>query len=102
MDIKKAKVKIVNIRAATERVHILGFASLYLPDNFIHNFFVHPDFLKRGVGHLLLDASIVQMNTPVRLKCLSENHNVMKFYEKNGWKKVVEEERLREKYWVMA
>lgn len=89
MDIKKARVKIVNIRAATERDypdlriiylesrrrtfhwaetekmtlddfdrdtvdeyillaeednHILGFASLYLPDNFIHNLFVTPIF----------------------------------------------------------
>ncbi|WP_420916505.1 GNAT family N-acetyltransferase [Paenibacillus thiaminolyticus] len=147
MDIKKARVKIVNIRAATERDypdlrmiylesrtrtfhwaetekmniddfdrdtvdeyillaeednHILGFASLYLPDNFIHNLFVHPDFLGKGIGGMLLDASIAQMNPPVRLKCVSENHNAMKFYEKNGWKKVVEEGKPGEKYWVMA
>ncbi|WGU97547.1 GNAT family N-acetyltransferase [Paenibacillus dendritiformis] len=73
-----------------------------MPGNFIHNLFVHPDFLGRGIGHLLLDASIAQMNPPVRLKCVSENHNAMKFYEKKGWKKVMEEEKMGEKYWVMV
>jgi hypothetical protein len=43
-----------------------------------------------------------QMNPPVRLKCVFENHNAMKFYEKNGWKKVVEEGKLGEKYWVLV
>lgn len=47
---------------AEEDNHILGFASLYLPDNFIHNLFVHPDFFCKGIGGLLLDASIAQMN----------------------------------------
>ncbi|MBS4201680.1 GNAT family N-acetyltransferase [Bacillus sp. FJAT-49732] len=80
---------------------ILGFASLYLPDNFIHNLFVHPDFLGKGVGGRLLNASIEKMNRPLKLKCVSKNQKAMKFYERNGWKKVVEEGDPNEKYWVM-
>ncbi|MFB0840590.1 GNAT family N-acetyltransferase [Paenibacillus oleatilyticus] len=86
---------------AEEDNHILGFASLYLPDNFIHNLFVHPDFFGKGVGGLLLDASIEKMNKPLRLKCVSDNQKAMKFYENKGWKKVVEEGHSGEKYWVM-
>lgn len=86
---------------AEEDHHILGFASLYLPDNFIHNLFVHPDFLGKGVGGLLLNASIEKMNKPLRLKCVSKNQKAMKFYENKGWKKVVEEGKPEEKYWVM-
>ena len=86
---------------AEEESHILGFASLYLPDNFIHNLFVHPDFSGQGVGAQLLNASIEKMNNPIRLKCVSDNQKAMKFYEKNGWKKVVEEGKPGEKYWVM-
>jgi len=86
---------------AEEDNRILGFASLYLPDNFIHNLFVHPDFFGKSVGGLLLHASIEKMNKPIRLKCVSENHAAMKFYEHKGWKKIVEEGNSAEKYWVM-
>ncbi|CAH0121110.1 hypothetical protein PAE9249_03636 [Paenibacillus sp. CECT 9249] len=86
---------------AEEDRQIIGFASLYLPDNFIHNLFVHPDFLGKGAGSLLLRASVEKMKTPIRLKCVSENQKAMKFYEKNGWKKVIEEGKPGEKYWVM-
>lgn len=85
-----------------ENNHILGFASLYLPENFIHNLFVHPDFFGKGVGGALLDASIEKMNKPLRLKCVSENNKAMKFYESKGWKKVVEEGDPKERYWVMV
>ncbi|OPA78689.1 GNAT family N-acetyltransferase [Paenibacillus selenitireducens] len=86
---------------AEEDNQILGFASLYLPDNFIHNLFVHPDFSGKGVGGQLLNASIEKMNKPLRLKCVSENHKAMKFYKNKGWRKVVEEGNPGEKYWVM-
>lgn len=86
---------------AEEDNRILGFASLYLPDNFIHNLFVHPDFFGMSVGGLLLHASIEKMNKPIRLKCISENHAAIKFYEHKGWKKIVEEGNPSEKYWVM-
>jgi GNAT superfamily N-acetyltransferase len=87
---------------AEEDSQILGFASLYLPDNFIHNLFIHPDFSGKGVGGQLLHASIAKMNKPIRLKCVSENQKAMRFYENNGWKKVVEEGKPGEKYWVMV
>jgi len=89
------------IIVAEENNHILGFASLYLPDNFIHNLFVHPDFLGKGVGLQLLKASIEKMNRPLKLKCVSKNQKAMKFYERNGWKKVVEEGNPNNRYWVM-
>ncbi|MBP1989503.1 GNAT family N-acetyltransferase [Paenibacillus eucommiae] len=87
---------------AEEDAEILGFASFYLPDNFIHNLFVRPDFSGKGVGGQLVTASIEKMNKPIRLKCVSENQKAMKFYENNGWKKVVEEGNSEEKYWVMV
>ncbi|MGZ7442992.1 GNAT family N-acetyltransferase [Paenibacillus sp. TH7-28] len=86
---------------AEEDSHILGFASLYLPENFIHNLFVHPDFFGRGVGEQLLHTALTNLGRPVRLKCVSANHKAMKFYEKHGWKKIVEEGPSIEKYWVM-
>ncbi|MGG4108090.1 GNAT family N-acetyltransferase [Paenibacillus lautus] len=86
---------------AEQDSQITGFASLYLPDNFIHHLFVHPDFFGKGVRVQLVNAAIEKMNKPVRLKCVSENQKAMCFYENNGWKKVVEEGEPGEKYWVM-
>ncbi|WP_144526393.1 GNAT family N-acetyltransferase, partial [Bacillus pumilus] len=77
------------ILLAEENSRILGFASLYLPENFIHNLFVHPDFSGKGVGTQLVNHAIEKMGKPVRLKCVSENHKALGFYEKSGWKKVV-------------
>lgn len=87
---------------AEENFEILGFASLHLPDNFIHNLFVHPDFSGKGIGRQLINASIKKMNKPIELKCVSENKKAMEFYEHNGWKKIVEEGNPNEKYWVMV
>ncbi|MBM0066846.1 GNAT family N-acetyltransferase [Alkalicoccobacillus gibsonii] len=86
---------------AEENSRILGFVSLYLPDNFIHLLFVHPNFSGKGVGAQLINASIEKMNKPLRLKCVTENQKALDFYENNGWKKVVEEGNPGEKYWVM-
>ncbi|WP_130609065.1 GNAT family N-acetyltransferase [Cohnella abietis] len=91
-----------HILLAEEDSRILGFASVYLPEDFIHHLFVHPDFAGKGVGGQLLKASIEKMNKPIKLKCVSENHKAMKFYENNGWKKVVEEGKSEERYWVMV
>ncbi|WP_232696956.1 GNAT family N-acetyltransferase [Brevibacillus daliensis] len=82
---------------------IMGFTSLYLPENFIHLLFVLPDCSGKGVGRKLLHAASEKMSKPLRLKCVSQNQLALKFYENNGWKKVVEEGSPgEEKYWVMV
>src|SRR5690242_16817840 len=88
-------------KALVANNHILGFASLYLPENYIHNLFVYPDFSGKGAGGELLNASIEKMNKPLRLNCVSENKKAIKFYGNKGWKKVVEKGEPGERYWVM-
>lgn len=62
------------IIVAVENDHVLGFTSLYVPNRFIHNLFVHPDAAGKGVGDQLL---------------------------KRGWKAVVEDGEPGSKYWVL-
>lgn len=82
---------------------IMGFMSLYLPDHFIHNLFVHPECSGNGAGGQLLKAAAETMGRPMKLKCVSKNEKALKFYERNGWKKLVEEGAPgEEKYWVMV
>lgn len=89
------------IIVAVENDHVLGFASLYVPNRFIHNLFVHPDAAGKGIGDQLLKRAITELGTPVTLKCVSENHKALSFYKKRGWKAVVEEGEPGSKYWVL-
>lgn len=89
------------ILLAEENAHILGFASLYVPNRFIHNLFVHPTAIGKGVGNLLLKRAVAELGTPVTLKCVSENQIALNFYKKRGWKAVVEEGEPGAKYWVL-
>ncbi|GGG64627.1 GNAT family N-acetyltransferase [Paenibacillus radicis (ex Gao et al. 2016)] len=90
------------IIVAEDNSRIVGFSSLYLPENFIHNLFVHPSYTSKGVGGKLLHHALETMNKPIRLKCISENDRALKFYDNNGGKKVVEEGNPGEKYWVVV
>ncbi|MDR9855999.1 GNAT family N-acetyltransferase [Paenibacillus sp. VCA1] len=90
------------ILLAEAESRIVGFASLYLPEDFIHLLFVDPGFSGIGAGSKLLQAAVEKMNKPLTLKCVSANHKALKFYEKNGWKKVVEEAGPSGKYWLMS
>lgn len=81
---------------------ILGFISLYVPDRFIHLLFVHPDGAGQGAGDLLLKHAVEVLGTPVTLKCVSENHKALSFYQKRGWKAVVEEGEPGAEYWVLV
>lgn len=64
---------------------LAGFISIWMPDNFIHHLFVHPNFKKKGIGKALLNAGIAQLNGPASLKCLKQNKNAVSFYQANGW-----------------
>ncbi|WP_426334856.1 N-acetyltransferase family protein [Paenibacillus silvae] len=89
------------ILLAEEDGQVLGFASLYVPDRFIHNLFVDPTAAGKGAGKLLLQQSVEELGTPVTLKCVSDNHKALGFYKKQGWQPVVEEGEPGARYWVM-
>ncbi|MCF0054342.1 GNAT family N-acetyltransferase [Dyadobacter sp. CY356] len=63
----------------------IGFIAWWLPDNFIHSLFIHPDFIGHGVGKSLLKACLARTGRPATLKCLQANKNALKFYASQGW-----------------
>lgn len=64
---------------------IVGFVSIWEPEDFIHHLFILPEFSGRGFGSQLLVACMANMNQPAKLKCASQNINALKFYRSKGW-----------------
>lgn len=71
--------------------NILGFASIWEPDSFVHNLFVHPSATRRGVGKALLTSCAKYFSKPPTLKCVKANVNAVRFYKALGWRVVQEE-----------
>ncbi|WP_320822203.1 GNAT family N-acetyltransferase [Reinekea sp.] len=64
---------------------IVGFISVWLPENFIHHLFVLPHFKRQGYGTALLASGLQTLGRPAWLKCVAENQTALDFYQINGW-----------------
>ena len=73
------------ILVAVHQGDIVGFASIWEPDNFLHNLFVHPLFLRRGVGKILLKRCDKYFSDAPILKCIKANESAIQFYLSQGW-----------------
>lgn len=71
-----------------ENEKIVGFVSLWLPDNFIHNLFIHPNWQGQGIGSLLLKKAEDRLSSPMELKVTVNNFKACCFYQKYGWEKI--------------
>ncbi|QDW22711.1 GNAT family N-acetyltransferase [Flavobacterium sp. KBS0721] len=68
----------------------VGFISIWMPNNFIHHFYIDQKYQGKGIGTLLLKAVIQQTQFPITLKCLEQNTKAVAFYRKKGF---IEKER---------
>ena len=69
---------------------IVGFSSVWLPENFLHNLFIHPEHFGQGYGSTLLMETIKNLELPAQLKCQQRNIRALSFYKSRGWSKVGE------------
>lgn len=73
------------ILVAERKGKVIGFAAVFVPENFLHHLYVHPRFHRRGAGSLLLRAA--QAMTPGRLSLKTQraNNRARNFYAKHGY-----------------
>ena len=74
-----------NLIVAELAGQIVGFASIYVPDNFLHHLYVEPEFQGKGAGTALLQEMHSIIGSDVALKCLVQNKTARGFYVANGW-----------------
>ena len=80
---------------------VLGFASIWEPDSFLHNLFVHPSAKRMGIGQALLRSCARYFTKPPTLKCLVANSNALQFYKAQGWTILREEADADGPYFLM-
>lgn len=64
---------------------VVGFISVWSPDDFIHMLYVDPTSQGRGAGTALLHALPGWPHRRYRLKCLVHNVRAKAFYERHGF-----------------
>lgn len=80
----------------------VGFASIFEPDSFLHNLFVHPAFQRCGVGKALLASCDKYFIAAGTLKCLKANESAQRFYLSQGWAIQAEVEEETGNYFLMG
>ena len=73
------------ILVVVEGERYMGFASIYMEENFLHHLFIASEDQNKGIGLVLLKAVENLFTGTGYLKCLTENKSALSFYLKNGW-----------------
>jgi len=90
------------IFVAVKNNDLVGFVSLWLPKRFVHHLYVHPDYLRKGIGKQLLKYALDIMGHPAVLKCLKQNQNALQFYLSQNWQIAEEGEDEEGGYYLMV
>lgn len=81
--------------------HRVGFASVWVSDNFLHNLFVDPDQQGHGIGSALLQHVQSTFTHTGALKCLVKNVEALHFYQRHGWHTEASGSSPEGDYWLM-
>jgi GNAT superfamily N-acetyltransferase len=87
--------------AVDEAEKPVGFASVWMPEHFIHSLFVAPERTGLGLGAALLRHCLSNIGRPARLKCVQANAPAIRFYRSHGWQIVGEGKAADEPYFLM-
>ena len=75
-----------DVYVAIANGRIVGLASVYAPQTFLHSLYVTERGL--GIGKTLLDHVIAEMGGALQLKCQAANARAQAFYRREGFRQV--------------
>jgi len=64
---------------------VVGFASIFEPESFLHHLYVDPDHHRQGIGTLLLAYAEQTAKAELSLKCQIANSEAIRFYKRQGY-----------------
>ena len=73
------------IWVAEDEGELLGFASVWVVDDFLHSLYVAPAHQGKRVGKALLEKVQAEFVAHGTLKCLVKNVSAFEFYQRHGW-----------------
>ncbi len=81
-----------SLYAADDDGRIAAMLALHLPDRYLDQLFVAPDYQGRGLGRRLLGFTREQLPDEIWLRCVRENDKAWRWYERQGF--VFEKEKV--------
>ena len=78
---------LLGAKRSSEPTELMGFVSVWQPENFIHHLYTAQTHRGHGVGTALINEVRKRLGTPLGLKCGANNIKAQKFYENAGWTK---------------
>jgi GNAT superfamily N-acetyltransferase len=81
-----------SLYAADDDGRIAAMLALHLPDRYLDQLFVAPDYQGQGLGRRLLGFTREHLPDEIWLRCVRENDKAWRWYEREGF--VFEEEKV--------
>lgn len=80
---------------------LVGFISVWQPDDFVHSLYVDESAHGQGIGKALMAKGLLHLQRPVCLKCQSKNTQALDIYAHWGWKKIDQGGEGAHQYWML-
>jgi len=84
-----------SLYVADDNGRLAAMLAMHLPDNYLDQLFIAPEYQGSGLGHRLLAFSRQQMPDEIWLRCVRENNKAWRWYEREGF--AFEKEELEPK-----
>jgi ribosomal protein S18 acetylase RimI-like enzyme len=88
-----------NLYVADDNGKLAAMLALHLPDHYLDQLFVAPEYQGSGLGRRLLAFTRQQMPEEIWLRCVRENEKAWRWYEREGF--MFEKEELEPKIGFM-
>lgn len=74
-----------SLYVADDGGRLAAMLALHVPDRYLDQLFVAPDYQRRGIGRRLLAFTRQQLPDEIRLRCVRENEKAWRWYEREGF-----------------